>query len=87
MAMADLAGKELPGPGGANPTVVPEIAQVNSTLTTAPAWPLGLKSTVLWQTKKKAGRGVNRTGPFNLIPAVTYVPTQLPVQYHRPGEA
>jgi hypothetical protein len=22
-----------------------------------------------------------------LIPAATYVPTQLPVQYHRPGEA
>ena len=25
--------------------------------------------------------------PFNLILAVTYVPTQLPVQYHRPCEA
>ena len=24
---------------------------------------------------------------FNLIPAATYVPTQLPAQYHRPNEA
>jgi hypothetical protein len=24
---------------------------------------------------------------FEFIPAATYVPTQLPVQYHRPGEA
>jgi hypothetical protein len=35
---------------------------------------------------KKAGLLV-QTGLFNLIPAATYVPTQLPVQYHRPGEA
>jgi hypothetical protein len=26
-------------------------------------------------------------GAFDFIPAATYVPTQLPVQYHRPGEA
>ena len=37
--------------------------------------------------KKKAGLGLTETGLFNLIPAVTYVPTQLPMQYHRPGEA
>ena len=38
--------------------------------------------------RTKKGRPVDqRTGLFNLIPAVTYVPTQLPVQYHRPGEA
>ena len=24
---------------------------------------------------------------FSLIPAATYVPTQLPAQYHRPNEA
>lgn len=24
---------------------------------------------------------------LNLIPAATYVPTQLPAQYHRPSEA
>jgi hypothetical protein len=24
---------------------------------------------------------------IDFIPATTYVPTQLPVQYHRPGEA
>ena len=24
---------------------------------------------------------------LEIIPAATYVPTQLPVQYHRPGEA
>jgi hypothetical protein len=35
---------------------------------------------------KKAGL-IAQTGLSNLIPAVTYVPTQLPVQYHRPGEA
>jgi hypothetical protein len=30
-----------------------------------------------------------KIGPFRVefIPAATYVPTQLPVQYHRPGEA
>ena len=35
---------------------------------------------------KKAGL-ISQTGLFNLIPAMTYAPTQLPVQYHRPGEA
>jgi hypothetical protein len=38
------------------------------------------------QANKKAGL-ITQTGLFNLIPAATYVPTQLPVQYHRPGEA
>ena len=29
-----------------------------------------------------------KNGAFpKIIPAATYVPTQLPVQYHRPGEA
>jgi hypothetical protein len=28
-----------------------------------------------------------RSAFIKLIPAVTYVPTQLPVQYHQPGEA
>ena len=37
--------------------------------------------------KKKAGLGLTETGLFDLIPAVTYVPTQLPVQYHRLSEA
>jgi hypothetical protein len=36
--------------------------------------------------KQKAGL-IAQTGLFNLIPATTYAPTQLPVQYHRPGEA
>src|SRR5713101_9485540 len=87
MAMADLAGKELPGPRGANPTLAPEIAQVNSTFSATPSGSIAPRNALLWGTNKKAGRGVNRAGPFNLIPAVTYVPTQLPVQYHRPGEA
>jgi hypothetical protein len=31
---------------------------------------------------------VPKNGAFSkIIPAATYVPTQLPVQYHRPGEA
>jgi hypothetical protein len=30
---------------------------------------------------------IAQDGPLILIPATTYVPTQLPVQYHRPGEA
>ena len=37
------------------------------------------------QRKKKAPNW--SSGPFEIIPAATYVPTQLPVQYHRPGEA
>jgi hypothetical protein len=36
--------------------------------------------------REKAGL-IDQTGLYNLIPAATYVPTQLPVQYHRPGEA
>lgn len=36
--------------------------------------------------KQKAGL-IFSDRPLDLIPAVTYVPTQLPVQYHRPGEA
>jgi hypothetical protein len=39
---------------------------------------------------KKRKRPVSElSGPafLDLIPAVTYVPTQLPVQYHRPCEA
>jgi hypothetical protein len=30
---------------------------------------------------------IAQNGLLILIPATTYVPTQLPVQYHRPGEA
>src|SRR6267154_1128609 len=54
----------------------------------APSWSLGLRSTVLGMHKQKC-RSRLKPGPAvcNLIPAVTYVPTQLPVQYHRPGEA
>jgi hypothetical protein len=44
-------------------------------------WPLRKQE----GTKKKAP--IRRTGPLEFIPAATYVPTQLPVQYHRPGEA
>ncbi len=41
-----------------------------------------------WMEKKKALKPVMASGPsFDFIPATTYVPTQLPVQYHRPGEA
>ncbi len=32
---------------------------------------------------KKTARQVNLTGRSHLILAATYVPTQLPVQYHR----
>ncbi len=35
---------------------------------------------------KKRPRSEER-GLWQIIPAATYVPTQLPVQYHRPGEA
>jgi hypothetical protein len=43
----------------------------------------------------RGDRPRNKKGPgpeieaflFKIIPAATYVPTQLPVQYHRPGEA
>ncbi len=39
--------------------------------------------------RKQKGRVLfcGRPAFSNLIPAVTYVPTQLPVQYHRPCEA
>jgi hypothetical protein len=37
------------------------------------------------QNKKAAL--ITQSGFLILIPATTYVPTQLPVQYHRPGEA
>jgi hypothetical protein len=37
--------------------------------------------------QKQKGRLDCPKRPFNLIPATTYVPTQLPVQYHRPCEA
>ena len=37
--------------------------------------------------KEKAGLSASQNRPFELIPAVTYVPTQLPVQYHRLSEA
>jgi hypothetical protein len=30
---------------------------------------------------------VPKNGAFEIIPVATYVPIQLPVQYHRPGEA
>ncbi len=36
---------------------------------------------------KKRARSGDRALYFEIIPAATYVPTQLPVQYHRPGEA
>jgi hypothetical protein len=35
----------------------------------------------------KKAASIARYGLFNFNPATTYVPTQLPVQYHRPGEA
>src|SRR5438105_4221812 len=37
--------------------------------------------------RNEKGRPENSDRPLNLIPATTYVPTQLPVQYHRPCEA
>ena len=41
------------------------------------------------ETEGRKEKGLSpKTEAFcNLIPAATYVPTQLPVQYHRPGEA
>ena len=38
------------------------------------------------ETKRPQAR-LSAWGLCNLIPAATYVPTQLPAQYHRPGEA
>jgi hypothetical protein len=41
-----------------------------------------------FRKEDKKGRPESSGAAFwNLIPATTYVPTQLPVQYHRPGEA
>ena len=37
--------------------------------------------------QKQKGRSEDTDRPFEIIPAATYVPTQLPAQYHRPGEA
>ena len=37
--------------------------------------------------KSKKGLHPKIEAFFNLIPAATYVPTQLPMQYHRLGEA
>jgi hypothetical protein len=37
--------------------------------------------------ENKKAAPIAQNGLFNLILAVTYVPTQLPVQYHRPCEA
>src|SRR5882762_3192956 len=85
VVMKDLAVGNLPGPEGSF-YLNPGIAKVNSTFSTAPCWSLGLGSTVSGPKQKKAGL-INQTGLFNLIPAATYVPTQLPVQYQRPGEA
>jgi hypothetical protein len=39
------------------------------------------------RTQNKKGRPEKSGRPLDLIPATTYVPTQLPVQYHRPYEA
>jgi hypothetical protein len=39
------------------------------------------------EKKKKAPMAIGAIGALEFIPAATYVPTQLPVQYHRPGEA
>jgi hypothetical protein len=38
-------------------------------------------------SKKGKGSDSENRSLCELIPATTYVPTQLPVQYHRPGEA
>jgi hypothetical protein len=43
-------------------------------------------STTGGRQNKKAAL-IFQSGLLILIPATTYVPTQLPVQYHRPGEA
>ena len=51
-----------------------------------PGWglsPVSCRTCAAYQ--KKAS--VRRPRPFHFIPAATYVPTQLPVQYHRPSEA
>jgi hypothetical protein len=36
---------------------------------------------------KKGSDSFSESEPLELILAATYVPTQLPVQYHRPGGA
>ena len=45
------------------------------------------RMTLKTSAKTKKADPKNRTGLGKLIPATTYVPTQLPVQYHRPCEA
>jgi hypothetical protein len=49
--------------------------------------PASGRAAQLLSKNKKAALCKIRAAFSNLIPAATYVPTQLPVQYHRPGEA
>jgi hypothetical protein len=41
----------------------------------------------LYRSKNKKAALISQSGLCILILATTYVPTQLPVQYHRPYEA
>src|SRR5215470_20417951 len=72
---------------GGDSKVVPGNAQVNSTFYMEPNCTT-LRTTRGQSSAPKAkGRSEGQTGLSNLIPAATYVPTQLPAQYHRPSEA
>ena len=54
----------------------------------APWWNLVRANGRTPKQKSKRAVLIAQNGPFlDLILAVTYVPTQLPVQYHRPCEA
>ena len=43
--------------------------------------------TAIGKKEKDPDAWLRHQGLLENIPATTYVPTQLPVQYHRPGEA
>ena len=50
---------------------------------------LEASATLMAEEEKQKGPGHawRDRGLLEIIPAATYVPTQLPAQYHRPGEA
>jgi hypothetical protein len=50
-------------------------------------WNLNGERTKRMTAEMKKAASIARSGLCNFNPATTYVPTQLPMQYHRPGEA
>src|SRR5208283_1717276 len=62
------------------------LAAIANSLADTSVGPFGVF--VAQKEKQKEKGPAPKNGAFSkIIPAATYVPTQLPVQYHRPGEA